>query len=373
MTVEELLEHPLLSLPKNWRLAHAQSYYHCLTTTLLDYGKLLRNLDKFTVAGSSVYMGQVPNTVFIQETARSLSVALIQAIQRYFNQGRPSAAYEMFATHFAPSVNGPNYAMFSPDFYLSSLILRETDVLYRLRSEVDCRPDAAGMFHVPFDRRYLVKSQRFSIPGYPCLYAGSSVHLCYQELREPNWSAHLYGAKLRRVTDHIDQTILLDLRNHVEEFRQQLKEGRSYDGRLMKFLITWPLTMATSMPIDDNNKFHEEYILPQLVLEWVNSGRFDAKRRSRSFGGIAFSSSRVPLGEAQDAGIYNVVVPVHHSNASGLCEVLTKQFEISEPITVNDIEPAALTGVNDGRHISELVQASLQTKPFLPLTPDHLN
>ena len=43
------------------------------------------------------------------------------------------------------------------------------------------------MFHIPFNKRGKVETQRYSAPGYPCLYLGSSVNACWEELGQPRF------------------------------------------------------------------------------------------------------------------------------------------------------------------------------------------
>ena len=58
---------------------------------------------------------------------------------------------------------------------------------YRIRIHKENFPIAIdNFFHIPFEKRGLVKTQRFSIPGFPSLYLGSSIYLCWEELNRPN-------------------------------------------------------------------------------------------------------------------------------------------------------------------------------------------
>jgi hypothetical protein len=367
MTINDLLQHPVLDIPTNWRENGVESYYQHVINTIREYTSLVDSLDEFEVDGSTMYMGQIPHVVFIKQPVRNINQALIHSIQRYFNQGSPSVAYKMFAEFFAQSTKGQEYAMLSPDSFLSSKILRETDVLYRLRIESSYKPDAAGMFHIPFDRRYLVGNQRFSISGYPCLYAASSVYLAYQELRNPGWTPSLYAAKLQAIRNEIGQIVLLDLRNHVNEMRRKhLDRPHSYDGQLIKFFATWPLMMATSVPVRDSDKFHEEYVIPQLVLEWVNNTSRGAGR-DKFFSGIAFSSSRVSQADPAYANDYNVVIPAHSSAPRGLCSVRTKQIRVSSPITIENLDTNALSEVDNDN--ARLLQDALQGIEFETIHP----
>ena len=62
--------------------------------------------------------------------------------------------------------------------------------LYRVRSDRTAASDGEisrkDMFHVPFEKRRLVQNQRYSIAGLPCLYLGSSIWICWEELGRPS-------------------------------------------------------------------------------------------------------------------------------------------------------------------------------------------
>ncbi len=48
------------------------------------------------------------------------------------------------------------------------------------------------LFHIPFKLRHKVASQRFSIPGIPCLYTAGSTYTCWEEIgRPPFYELHV--------------------------------------------------------------------------------------------------------------------------------------------------------------------------------------
>ena len=55
---------------------------------------------------------------------------------------------------------------------------------YRIRAGKEDY-DRKDMFHIPMDKRHLIKSYRYSIPGYPCLYLASGQELCWFECGMP--------------------------------------------------------------------------------------------------------------------------------------------------------------------------------------------
>jgi hypothetical protein len=74
--------------------------------------------------------------------------------------------------------------------------------LYRLRVESPQEGvrgiefDRKALFHISFQDRHIVNRQRYSIPGLPCLYLGSSLYVCWEELDRPPFHS-VYAAAFR--------------------------------------------------------------------------------------------------------------------------------------------------------------------------------
>ena len=60
--------------------------------------------------------------------------------------------------------------------------------LYRARIHKNLEDDYSEreMNYIPFSKHEIVKSERYSFPGLPCLYLGASVYACLYELGKPN-------------------------------------------------------------------------------------------------------------------------------------------------------------------------------------------
>ena len=63
--------------------------------------------------------------------------------------------------------------------------------LYRMRISKETL-SKEKMFHVPFNMREKVSSARFSIPGFPCLYLGTSLEVCWNEIKRSLESENKY-------------------------------------------------------------------------------------------------------------------------------------------------------------------------------------
>ena len=149
---------------------------------------------------------------------------------------------------------------------------------------------ANGMFHIPFEKRYLVSPQRFSINGFPCLYAGDSILVSWLEMGEPNLENFCVS---RLELNNKDNDIILDLRwpsfsNLMQEINDdENKDKPDYVLNLIEAcLINWPLIIACSLKVQHPQApFKPEYVIPQLVLM--------SMMRDESFIGCAYTSTKI--------------------------------------------------------------------------------
>ena len=126
---------------------------------------------------------------------------------------------------------------------------------FRMRAFKDERKcDTNELFHIPFDKQGQVKTQRYSTPGLPCLYLGTSLLGCWEELGQPA----LYSCVFSRLVN-TDIVQLWDLR---------VPESVDGEDDLKRLLTTMPLIVACSIKVNNpNDNFKPEYIIPQYLLE----------------------------------------------------------------------------------------------------------
>lgn len=117
---------------------------------------------------------------------------------------------------------------------------RENKKLYHLSRD--------EMFHIPLDKRYLVKNQRFSLSGLPCLYLGGSSYICWEELGRIEINRGNYcGFSLQKEINLFDLKIPQEITN-VHQIRRIV------------------LALACSLAANREHDFKSEYILPQCIL-----------------------------------------------------------------------------------------------------------
>lgn len=209
---------------------------------------------------------------------------------------------------------------------------------YRVRrSKTGKRLTADELFHIPFDKRYLVSTQRYSYPGLPCLYLGASPEVCCEELRD--WSDDLNVAQLEWVG--IDELNMLDL-----TFFEPYDFNALGQDEVSRFVRLWPLIACCSLTYLDttNMMFRPDYVLPQLLLEHVIDKNADIdldESVGKRISGIKYRSVRKPfLGRdaEQDSVCYhNYVFPALSGQRAGHCATLKKLFKVTHVSLLNEL------------------------------------
>jgi hypothetical protein len=191
-------------------------------------------------------------------------IKMIQTMYDEYYLGHHSKAYDYFKKALVYNTRGE---------LITSTISDEP--LYRARindSTADFNNDE--MFHIKNRDRGKVKTQRFSFPGLPCLYLGTSSYVCWQELDRPafdKFQVALFGVK-----DKGKSAKVLDLCIHPYSFYKELErcdngqQTEHQDLDLEQYLIWWPIMAACSVMVEHpNDPFKPEYVFPQFMLEYV--------------------------------------------------------------------------------------------------------
>lgn len=131
------------------------------------------------------------------------------------------------------------------------------------------------MLHIPFDKRGLISTQRFSMSGVPCIYFSTTSFGCWSELGMPE-------NELFNVSSYKIPTDLTVLNLCISQYTINGSTGGGYVEEydlphLCNLIEIYPLICATSIRILDNNRnFKSEYIVSQLLMQVVNELGIDA-------------------------------------------------------------------------------------------------
>lgn len=220
------------------------------------------------------------------------------------------------------------------------------------------------MFHIPMDKRQYIKSYRYSIPGYPCLYLSTGLELCWFECGMPKKFS--YSAFAFNFNDNEQVKLINFIRNPVDLvsnsicWYHQPEIQNEVDLYLVKYLITHPLRTACSMQVANKNEaFIQEYIFPQQLLLWI--------RENDNFDGIAYTTSS-SIENAQEWNYFNIVFPAKQIK-NRYCEKLTKLFKVTKPVKV-ELSNLLENRLNDINKVTDFVKR-LENKYYngYPLYP----
>ena len=217
------------------------------------------------------------------------------------------------------------------------------DPIFRARSiDTPYETQDDELLHIPFDKRHRVGSQRYSIPGMPMLYLGSTSFGCWTELGRPP-----LDRLVANCWKPISPLNVLNLSYTPSNLSLFPAPTAGSNPALHQFLVAhaviWPLVAALSIRTPRSERgfpFRVDYIVPQLLLRWV----------VEELGCDALRYFSTHLHAETDAQISaNWVFPVKSNAKTGHCAALLGLFSRSAPLSwtlahvsgVNQVGPVA--------------------------------
>lgn len=200
---------------------------------------------------------------------------------------------------------------------------------YRMRViEEGLFPTFEAMFHIPFDKRGIIKTQRYSAPGFPCLYLGFSPYTCWEEMERPDLLKTFISLYLPNDSN-------LFLKFSIPELRTWI--GGEYSDKIFKDdLEYFPFVISSMVKVcNKSDVFKPEYIIPQLVMQWLIENRLaNDETGKRKHLGVLYTSVHCDLNEA---GIpadqyYNLAIPAYYENEEKYSNVLKKCYMYTDPV-----------------------------------------
>lgn len=209
---------------------------------------------------------------------------LLKSIDNYLS-GFPSKAYETFSDLM-------HYLMEQPlrTYYKSThgSLVGYTDKLNLFRASCvknNIRYDRKRLFHTPYNLRSKVATCRYSIAGFPSLYLGTNLELCCEEIKYNPHSEFGIASRFqieRNILYNDTEIKVIELAVKPQDFlpqenRSNERIGRKFDeldlnSKEIKsaYLLWYPVIAACSfIRINKQDPFAVEYIVPQLLMQWV--------------------------------------------------------------------------------------------------------
>jgi hypothetical protein len=219
------------------------------------------------------------------------------------------------------------------------------------------KKDIYHFFHIPFDKRYLVSNQRFSISGQPMLYFGNSLYITTKELENsiddleksaflPN--NNFYNKKIFSLKNTLFELIENSIKPIINS-GSKLDFKKDYaDTFLNRDIIQNILSFVCTFHKKNNCNHKEEYILPQMLTALLLEHNYD---------GIIYPSTKnlSDLNGVHKFSNYNLNLAlfVKYSNDSNYDNILLDSFsyyifngEEKYNLTLNDINLAKQSALN---------------------------
>lgn len=280
------------------------------------------------------------------ENIEKNSKMLIEVLELYNNGKIISASQKAFEV----------FNNMKPQFMKRYSGFFRCETYYRLRvvNDVNSFPlERKELFHIPSNKNYLVGTERYSMPGHPCLYLASQEVLTYYECGMPDKFA-ISKFDIPQCEENYMKFIdfsekLIPLANSFFCWFSNEKDKEKVRLYLLKHICTYPLRASCSLVAEHpGSKFIEEYIMPQLLLQWVIN--------DEDIDGIRYESCK-SSDKVKSLRGHNLVLVTKHFDKDGYDEKLRANIKVGTPMLFDKnnitITPE-LKKVLDGRDIKDL-------------------
>ena len=341
MKLVELFDEDIIRLPitQDSKEGFRKALFHDLDT----YEVLIRKLDFSEFGSIHSFDVQIKPVV-------ELIKGIKASVDLYLN-GYPAESYSTLKKAF-------DMGMFS---HLTNDTLGAGECLYRFRRKDGNYPlTQKELFHIPFHSRIKVDTQRYSIPGFPSLYAANSTYVAWEELqRLPMEELQAAMLKTMKPISFFDLTTDIYLNHSVDLTPMDPSE-------VWKHLVVWPLIASCSIKVRDRESpFKPEYIIPQLMLQIIRS--------ENKWDGIKFSSTHIDRNVMKMAKgeFYNYVLPVKKNDDEGYCSELCDMFQMSEVLpwqmAAVFVKPGGTAFISSGTDTTPYKIQAIELIPEKPL------
>lgn len=212
----------------------------------------------------------------------------------------------------------------------------ENGLMCRIRKG-DGPYDSKGLFHISYKSKEKAPSQRYSRRNEPCLYlscfpgmrlsANEMVLLSWHECNTPPlFYASFFEAQKDLYYLHLAKSGT----SYLYEYDHAVDPNKKLDieQAIKQYLYTLPLRLACSIENSDkgnhNEATDEVYLIPQMLMDWVN--------QCTSLHGIAYRSS-LSNRNVKNNWSYNLAMPVRNPDDDDGYDIGLKQlFKVSQPI-----------------------------------------
>ena len=192
------------------------------------------------------------------------------------------------------------------------------------------------MLHIPLNQRDKVTTQRFSVPGTPCLYLGTSSCNIWRELEYPSFDKFNVSALRLKPLSEREPINILNLIANRYFLVGLIAIPSAITEQTIKLLLLqlqiWPIVCATSFRVKKSvGFFHSEYILSHLIM--LNLPRLNID-------GVAYISKQIDLKEENSALplMVNIAIPIISTKLDCKYGDVCSKFEITDPVNLQEFQ-----------------------------------
>jgi hypothetical protein len=207
-------------------------------------------------------------------------------------------------------------------------------VFYRVRSDKGIIADKLTnpdytLFHIPFNKRFLVNNLRYNPHGIPCLYCANNLRTAWIESKEPAIDASLSSDKFLNTAIFLNEREINCLDFSLQKFDKLYddiftKPGIASVQLFLQYSAIYPLIAALHTDVDYKPfsyiSFSIEYLAPTLLMDWL------IKNSSSYFKGREISSIKYSSVEDTTDDSYNFAFPSSFDKSEIYCKNLTSLF-----------------------------------------------
>lgn len=249
------------------------------------FGKSLQELlDKYTsrVRTAMPQLGEDGKRIL--KVSNNLREELIKVL-RIYHDGFPADAYFEFQEMLDELTQEVSFPSIDGDSFQEQM-----SCLFRIRELSDSSDYLPrDTFHVPTTKREVISSSRYSIAGYPSLYLTDSLELANREVGLP---ALAIASRFRMLDPH--KILDFGIRPDDFDFSGQSSHKLSQEF-IFSYLCWYPLLAACSFirANSPHQQFHDEYIIPQLLMQWLRKIGDPPEHVSKRPSGISSDSQTI--------------------------------------------------------------------------------
>lgn len=206
------------------------------------------------------------------------------------------------------------------------------------------------MFHVPFNKRYNLRNERFSLTGQPLLYLGNSIAGVAEELgvdiddEKTMEKLRISSFELRESKDKKDKKRIFDLRCYIMQDLKNVSQPSFNEQHFFRNILSEICSFQKRKELEDY-AFKEEYVIPQMLAQVLKQNHYDGicYYSTKRFNGYEIDGKGDELLSCEEDMKYreNVVLFTHMSEDGGIesyDEQLFDSMEISMPVSFNNVK-----------------------------------